>query len=220
LKYLDLKAPNRLYWQYRNKPKINALLKIHQDLCQALTMDINVIRNLYLLKENDFLNTYEYPRATLSKKDQNEAIYFNQLGVIGSLLDQKRPNIETETGTDQNGNPIYKLTPMPSDNYVLMLRSKAAMSTSNTTIDNQSDVLKSITGNIAAVKDNMDMTFEVEFSEALSEAQKQMLLNDRYALMPKPLGVRFRGYTVKAQGAMYGRSQHAQTTVMYNTGKF
>lgn len=84
---LDLSAPNRVYWQYRDKPKINAIVKIYQDIAASLADDINRVRRLYEINVNEGA----------------------QLDLIGEVLNMPRPLVEKNGESSLMVDKFYRM---------------------------------------------------------------------------------------------------------------
>jgi hypothetical protein len=94
-------------------------------------------------------------------------------------------------------------TVQDDDIFRALLKSKIAKNNSDATIDS---IIASmsfiIDGNTITVSDFEDMSFDVQFIEPLTAQQIDLLLN--FDLVPKPQGVRFRGFAVIPNITLWG----------------
>lgn len=100
--------------------------------------------------------------------------------------------------------------------YRALLRSKIVKNNSDATIDSIIEAMEFIVGgNVVTVSDFEDMSMDVAFIEPIT-AQQINLLNT-FDLVPKPQGVRFRGYTVLPLTTIYGadESVYGEPTAQY-----
>lgn len=87
--------------------------------------------------------------------------------------------------------------------YRLLLKSKVSKNNSDATIDSIIEAMSFIIDdNIITVSDFEDMSFDIQFLDPLSPQQIDLLLN--FDLVPKPQGVRFRGYIMLPFATMFG----------------
>lgn len=202
---LDSMPPNRVYWQYRNKPRLNALVNIGLDSARKMGEDLNRIKNGW---------------------DVNTAIG-HDLDVIGEIVDFKRPSavehnlaVEHYYGDGQYGdgsqynsfNPSA-LAPIDDDRYRILLKAKIAKNSSKGTMDDIARAVLFITDVDCQVIDNHDMTFSLLFFGQLTDIQREMI--ESYDLVPEPLGVNYLGKTETATLTGYGESQYGERS-QYN----
>lgn len=106
---LDLSTPDRVYWQYRDKEKLNQIIGIYQEVFNSIKSDINKVRALL---------------------DINKASG-RQLDIIGAILDLERPYITINGVTSLLSDDYYMILMRAKaakgssnttlDNYVEML---------------------------------------------------------------------------------------------------
>lgn len=109
-----------------------------------------------------------------------------QLNVIGRVVVVDRP--WERVGDDE----IYRL----------LIRSKIAKNNSDATIRGIIESMSFIfSGNAVSVSDYEDMSFDITFEDALTPTQVNILT--QFDLVPKPQGVRLRGYAVPALSTIY-----------------
>lgn len=89
------------------------------------------------------------------------------------------------------------------ETYRALLKSKIAKNTSDATIDGIIGAMQFIVpNNVVTVSDFEDMSMDVAFNAVLTDKQIEIMNN--FNLVPKPQGVRFRGYAVLPQSTIYG----------------
>lgn len=182
-------APDRIYSQYRNKPKAYAWYRIATSLASEIGSTANQIRQSYKI---DFASG-------------------DQLDVIGRIVVAPRtfldrvsmsPGLFALTDGDEFGDEgamfsaltISQDTLLSNELYRLVIRAKIAKNNSDASIDG---ILKSINfllpgANVIRVNDGENMGFSIEFSGQISNLERYALLNA--GLVPKPQGVRFNGF--------------------------
>lgn len=87
--------------------------------------------------------------------------------------------------------------------YRLLLKSKIAKNNSDATIQGIISAMSFIfSGNRTTVSDYEDMSFDITFEDPITPSQVDILLN--FDLVPKPQGVRLRGYAVPPLSNCHG----------------
>lgn len=87
--------------------------------------------------------------------------------------------------------------------YRALLRSKIVKNNSDATIDSIIESMQYIfTGNSVTVSDFEDMSMDVVFLEPITA--QQLFILENFDLIPKPQGVRFRGYAVLPTLTVWG----------------
>lgn len=110
-----------------------------------------------------------------------------QLNVIGRVVVVDRP------WESVNDDEIYRL----------LIRSKIAKNNSDATIQGIIGAMSFIfSGNNVTISDYEDMSFDVTFEDAITPEQVEILMN--FDLVPKPQGVRLRGYAVPPISTIFG----------------
>lgn len=156
---------DRIYAQYRDKPKAVAWYNIVPQLAGEISDAYESVRISY----NIDLNVSE------------------QLNVIGRIV-----------GIDKPWSAI-------SDDviYRTLLRSKIAKNNNDATLDGIVSAMSFIIpSNSASLSDYENMTFDVVFNGTLTPTLINIL--DQFDIVPRPQGVRFRGYGVPLMSTIYG----------------
>lgn len=184
---MNMTLPDRIYAQYRNKPKAVAWYEITRSLAAQLNNTAQAVRVMYNIDT-----------ATGA-----------QLDIIGDIVVTGGRSYEAEIsfttsnwGAAQFGgaNTQYaSVTGVTSKTisdmmYRKMIKSKIVKNNGDATIDGICDALEFIIGeSVPRLIDHEDMSFSIEFGVKL-DSITTLLLNN-FDIIPKPQGVRFRGYT-------------------------
>lgn len=182
-------VPNRIYSQYRGKPKLVAWLNICRELGLHLSDVYAAIRQTYDI----------------------DSQIGEQLDVIGRIVVIDRSYTGSvaltvyECNTDgacEAGDTSVQLsaTNMDQDSEVsdelfrIVIRAKIAKNTSDGTIESILSACNILIPNAGfdVLLDNEDMSFSLEFSGLISDLEHWALLNA--SLIPKPQGVKFNGF--------------------------
>lgn len=181
--------PDRVYNQYRGKPKALAWYNITPQMAQQ------------------FCDYYEKLRKTYDIDSQAG----EQLNIIGRVIVESRDfiaNVALEVyqcnsdGENESGDETIQCSATSiaaddelSDQYFrLLLKSKIVKNNSQTTIDDILDAVTFIAPDISIIRltDNEDMSFSIEFSGVADPIVRDLLISGR--IVPKPQGVRFNGF--------------------------
>lgn len=182
-------SPDRIYAQYRNKPKAVAWYSITKRLADMIADTALAVRIMYDIDHA-----------------QGE-----QLNIIGRIVGIGReyatnvalyPGLFSDPDGDEFGDSSAMFSALSIDDdrnmsdevYRLIIKSKIIKNNSQTTIE---DILYGMNfllpqAAIVRVMDNEDMSFSVEFFSNISEIQRWAILNAD--LVPKPQGVKFNGF--------------------------
>lgn len=189
--------PNRIYSQYRDKPKAVAWYNILPTIA------------------NELFNTAD--RTRLSYDIDNATTH--ELNVIGNIVGASRSfesqvTFETndfgEVGVQFGGFEIQfqtigqSITQEVSDEiFKILIKAKISKNNNNGTIDGMLGALQFIIpDNISRIIDHDDMSFSVSFGEELSSLQVMILNN--FDILPRPQGVEFLGYVDETNLTQFG----------------
>ncbi len=193
-------APDRIYAQYRNKPKAVAWYGIVPELA-------NEICNVY----QDVSNSYDIDNAI-----------GEQLDVIGRIVVINRSfessvvfDVGTEFGADtleaqfggaeaqfeSSGSTISN--DVSDSIFRTLIKAKIAKNNSPATLDGISEALQYIT-NVTDIQvvDNEDMTFSVSFGEELTDTERFVF--STFDVVPRPQGVGFLGFVEETAITQFG----------------
>lgn len=184
-------TPDRIYAQYRNKPKAVAWYKITMSLATQIASVANAVRVMYDIdaasgEQLDVLGRIVVvPRDFLGYVSLNPGFFAAQDDDPGEFGDDSCMFSALSIDNDSK---------MSDELYRLAIKSKIIKNNSGATIE---DVLFGINfllpnAQILRVTDNEDMSFSVEFYGTITELERWALLNA--SLIPKPQGVKFNGF--------------------------
>lgn len=181
--------PDRIYAQYRNKPKavawlnivnrisagiasVSELIRISYDIDKATGEQLNIIGRI-VVADRSFTGEQPLYPGLFAKVDGAE--FGDDDAMFSSLT------------IDQDG-------VMSDDLYRLFIKSKIVKNNSDATID---DILYGVNfllpnAEVLRIVDGENMSFSIEFYGNITELERWALLNA--SLVPKPQGVRFRGF--------------------------
>lgn len=186
-----MNIPERIYAQYRNKPKAVEWYNITRSLAAQIESAANAVRVMYEI-------------------DSAEGA---QLDILGRIVVIPRnyiapaPMVVTQFASSAN-NPgefgdesaMFSALTVDSDNeltdelYRLVIKSKIIKNNSDATIESILFGMNFLLPNaeILRLTDGEDMSFTIEFYGNITEVERYALLNS--TLVPKPQGVRFGGF--------------------------
>lgn len=184
-----MNIPDRIYAQYRNKPKAVAWYKIPHTLSASLLTAAEAVRRSY---------------------DIDTAVG-EQLQVIGRIVVAPQsfvaqlpmfPGLFSLTDGDEFGDEeamfsalsISQDSTLSDELYRLVIRAKIVKNNGDATIDN---ILRGMNfllpdAEVLRVTDGEDMSFSIEFYGPITNLERFALINAQ--LVPKPQGVRFNGF--------------------------
>lgn len=186
---MSILLPDRIYAQYRNKPKAVKWYEITRSLAAELGSAIDAVRVMYnidtavgaqldiigriVVVDRAFTGQIELDPGLFALLDGDE--FGDTDAVFASLF------------VDQDQN-------MSDELYRLVIKAKILKNNSDATIDS---ILFGVNfllpdADFLRVTDNEDMSFSIEFYGAITPLQRYALLNAR--LVPKPQGVKFGGF--------------------------
>lgn len=185
-------VPDRIYAQYRGKPKLVAWLNICRELGLQLSDVYAAIRQ-----------TYNIDTQVGAQLDVIGRIVVIDRGYTGSVS-----LIVCECNTDgecEAGDTSVQLSATNMDQdatssdelFRLIIRAKIAKNTSDGTIESILSACNILVPSAMfdRLLDNENMSFSLEFSGQITDIERWALLNA--SLIPKPQGVRFNGFFEK-----------------------
>ncbi|CAM0090524.1 structural protein [Vibrio phage K138] len=181
--------PNKLYAQYRNKPKAIAWSNIPLDLTTQAKTVAEQVSNSYSI-------------------DDNSGVH---LDVIGEVVARDRGFMSTlkfdvqelnDDGDFECGDEDVQMSPVSVANdsdlsdqyYRYLLKSKIVKNNSDATLDETLTAINLAIPDMNATRliDGEDMTFSIEFYGSIDEIARDLLISGD--LVPRPQGVEFRGF--------------------------
>lgn len=184
-----MNIPDRIYAQYRDKPKAVAWYAIARELGGSLEAAAQAVRKSY---------------------DIDTAVG-EQLNVIGRIVVAPRsfvgaypmnPGLFDLTDGDEFGDDDAMFSALAIDQdgelsdelYRLVIKAKIIKNNGDATIENILDGMNFLLPNaeVLRVTDGEDMSFSIEFYGQINNLERFALLNA--GLVPKPQAVRFNGF--------------------------
>ena len=203
------RADSRIYWQYRNAPKLREWLYTVIDPAQSDIEDPSIIVDRIL------------------EIDERSG---RNLDIIGRIVGINRPRVQTVDdenitvfGAEQMGdeqaqfNPVVFYGQQKSSDalYRVLIKAKILRNNGSATIDLIVQALQLSTGvDTVTLTDYQDMTFEVVFGEVLSSSARYAL--SELNVMPRPQGVRFVGFIEEPALTQMGGEQMGDETAQFN----
>lgn len=184
-----MNVPDRIYAQYRNKPKAVAWFDIARRLGGDIDAAAEAVRKSYDIDaaEGEALDVIGRivvaPRSFLGSTPLNPGLFaltdgdeFGDAGAMFSAL------------------TISEDATLSDDLYRLVIRAKIVKNTGDASIENILFGMNFLLpdAEVLRVVDGENMSFSIEFYGQITELERFALLNA--TLVPKPQGVRFNGF--------------------------
>lgn len=204
-------APDRIYAQYRNKPKAKAWYGIVPTLGLEICTAFEQIRTSYDVDEAEGEQLDVIGRIVVIDRSYESSLDWDSLLWGQPVAQWGGTNIQWEsTGQAVNDTVSDAI-------FRTLIKAKIAKNNSDATLDGIVDALLYIT-NAAPIRvvDNEDMTMSVSFGSELDDITRFVL--NTFDIVPRPQGVEFLGYieepAVTQWGGRYGfgdsRAQYGQ----------
>lgn len=183
-----MNIPDRIYAQYRNKPKAVAWYAITRELGDEISTASEVVRRMYDIDGNVGAQLDIIGRIVVANRNfiGSTPLVVSQFGDVDAEFgDLDAVFSATSIGQDSQ---------MSDDFFRLVIRAKIVKNNSDATIES---ILNGVTflipgADVVRVIDGEDMSFAIEFQGNISDIERYALLNAK--LIPKPQGVRFNGF--------------------------
>jgi hypothetical protein len=183
-----MNIPDRIYAQYRNKPKAVAWYAITRELAAEIDTAAQAVRGSYDIDNNVGAQLDVIGRIVVADRNflANTPLVVTQFGDVDAEfgdLDAVFSALSISTDSE-----------MSDEFFRLVIRAKIIKNNSDATIES---ILDGVTflipgANVIRVIDGEDMSFGIEFNGNLTDLQRWALLNAK--LIPKPQGVHFNGF--------------------------
>ena len=182
-------VPDRIYAQYRNKPKAVAWFDIAQRLGGDLDAAAQAVRRSYDIDtaEGEVLDVIGrivvVPRSFLADVPMSPGLFAltdgDEFGDTGAMFSPLTISQDQE---------------LADELYRIVIRAKIIKNTGDATIENILYGMNFLLPNaqVLRVADGENMTFSIEFYGEISNLERFALLNA--TLVPKPQGVEFSGF--------------------------
>lgn len=197
--------------QYSNSPKIKNIIYTFNNGVDVT----NIVNNFY----DDIFNletAKSYGLDIWSRiVDVSRYVKFEELGDTFGFKDQ---NLQTlNNGAFYSGVKSTNTLRLSDDFFRLVIKSKAAVNISNSTIKDTNRILSSIFSNKGTpfVTDNLDMTMHYVFPFYLSDSEISLIKNSN--ILPRPSGVKLRGIITIPKQVFGFFGSNCQT---FNNGTF
>lgn len=185
-------VPNRIYAQYRNKPKLTTWLNICRELGLQLSDVYTAIRQTYDIDSQVGEQLDVIGRIVVIDRGYT--------GVVTLTVCECNDDGECEAGdvtVQLSATNIDQDATASDDLFRLIIRAKIAKNTSDSTIESILSACNILIpgASFDVLLDNEDMSFSLEFSGSITDLERWALLNA--SVVPKPQGVRFNGFFEK-----------------------
>lgn len=189
--------PDRIYAQYRNKPKAVAWYRITPTQSLQLGYAAQSVRNMYDIDTNSGAQLDVIGRVVVQPRE-----FTGQVVMVPGWC-AAAANAPAECGDDMamcSALNVNQDSQMSDDLYRLAIKAKIIKNNSDATIDSILDGMNFLLPNadVLRVTDGEDMSFSIEFYGNITELERWALRNQSF--VPKPQGVRFNGFL---EGAGY-----------------
>lgn len=182
---------DRIYAQYRNKPKAVAWYNITRQLAAELSSVAQAVRVMYNIdsaagEQLDIIGRIVgISRNFVATVELNPVFFALPVNEPGEFGDDSA--IFSELSIDAD-------TQMTDDLYRIVIKSKIVKNNSEATIDSIMQSVNFMLPNSQTLRvtDNENMSFSIEFYGNISQLERWALLNVN--LIPKPQGVQFNGF--------------------------
>lgn len=183
-----MNIPDRIYAEYRNKPKAVAWYAITRELADEIDAAAQAVRGSYDIDNNVGAQLDVIGRIVVADRNflGSTPLVVSQFGDVGAEFgDTDAVFSELSIGTDSQ---------MSDDFFRLVIRAKIIKNNSDATIESILDGVTFLVPNADVVRviDGEDMSFSIEFQGNITDLERWALLNAK--LIPKPQGVRFNGF--------------------------
>jgi len=184
-----MNIPDRIFSQYRNKPKAVAWLNIAREMGGSLEAAAYAVRKMYDIDSNVGAQLDIIGRIVVLGRD-----FVADVPLYPGLFadpdgdqcgDDSAAFSESSIGTDST---------MQDDLYRIALRAKIYRNNGDATIESILDAMNIIAPGIEYIQilDTEEMSFSIEYTGTVSNLEQWALFNTN--LVQKPQGVRFLGF--------------------------
>lgn len=183
--------PDRIYAQYRSKPKAVTWYNITPQLAAQVELAAIDVRNMYDIDRNSGAQLNTIGRIIVQPRE-----FTGQVSMVPGWC-AAATNSPAECGDNTamcSALNVDQDTQMSDDLYRLAIKAKIIKNNSDATIDSILDGMNFLlpNANVLRVTDGEDMSFSIEFYGNITELERWALRNQSF--VPKPQGVRFNGF--------------------------
>ncbi|MHA6160961.1 DUF2612 domain-containing protein [Pseudomonas sichuanensis] len=199
-----MNVPDRIYGQYRDKPKAVAWYEIARKMGGSLVDAAQAVRK-----------SYEIDTAVGQQLDVIGRIVVAPRSFVGNVPLNPAMCADPDGAEFGDGSQMCSALTIAQDSqlsdelYRLVIKAKIVKNNGDATIENILDGMNFLLPNakILRVTDGEDMSFSIEFYGQITNLERYALLSA--GLVPKPQGVRFNGFL-----EAYDYTQFGDTTKM------
>jgi hypothetical protein len=186
--HMSLIAPERVYAQYRDKPKAYRWYQVARTISAEIQAAADDIRLMYDIDLNSGAQLDIIGRIVGTDRSSITNVESTVVEFGDDSMEFGDPETQFSTGS------ISTDTQLSDDYFRAVLKSKIQKNNSDTTIDDIIEAVNAILINDSIVKiiDNEDMSFAIEIYGSITSIEVYLILNK--GLIPKPQGVRIAGY--------------------------
>lgn len=194
-----MNVPDRIYAQYRTKPKAMSWYAIAHTMSGSLVDTAELVRVMY-----DIDNATGEQLNTIGRIVVVDRSFIADIELFPGLFDLTDGD---QFGDDEamfSGLSAGEDSQMSDDLYRLAIKAKIIKNNGDATIESILQGMNFLLPNaeVLRVADGEDMSFSIEFYGSITELQRWALLNAN--LIPKPQGVRFNGFLEGYEYAEFG----------------
>lgn len=196
-----MNIPDRIYAQYRTKPKAIAWYNITRSLAAEIDSGANAVRLMYEIDTAEGAQLDTLGRIVVIDRNYITPVamtppqFANSTDNPGEFGDSSAMFSELSIDSDAQ---------LTDDLYRLIIKSKIIKNNSDATIESILFGMNFLLPNaeVLRITDGEDMSFTVEFYGNITEVERYALLNS--TLVPRPQGVRFGGFLEGYEYVQFG----------------
>lgn len=194
-----MNIPDRIYWQYRNKPKAVSWYNITSDIAGEFADCYDAI-----------CTSYNIDTAGTAELDVIGRIVVLDRGFMSTILFDTDNWGSSTSQFGGSGVQFKSLSGMLDDNisndlYRILLKAKIVKNNGDASVDNIIEALSYVLSfDKITINDNEDMSFDVTIYSTLLSVQRFAL--NTFDVIPKPQGVRFNGFIEQPSVTFWGGS--------------
>jgi len=181
--------PDRIYAQYRNKPKTVQWLNITREMSEQFVTQFDEISKSYDIDSNKGEQLNVIGRVVVQDRDfiANIPLDVYQCNTVGD-------NECGDSTVQCSATSIADDAELSDEYFRRILKAKIIKNNSQATIHDTLRAVQFIAPELLIVRlnDNEDMTFSIEFAGVADPITRSLLLNNN--LVPRPSGVQFKGF--------------------------
>jgi hypothetical protein len=192
--------PNRIYAQYRDKPKAKAWYEILPSLSDEIETAYEAVRKSYDIDNNSGQALDVIGRVVVIDRGFESLVFFVPDTVFGSTSgDSQFGGLNAQFNS--TGDILSQ--EVSDEIFKLLIKAKIAKNNNEATLDGIVSAISFIT-DVSSVRviDHEDMTFSVSFGSELNSAER--LVFNLFDILPRPQGVKFLGYTEETEITQFG----------------